>query len=752
MFWSRKKAKKKRREQRREIEEEEEERAPWHADLHTETKRSVWAVLSFCMALIFLLAWFGKAGLAGERISSFFTLLFGNAFLVVPIMFLLAGISFLFGMRQRVMGGTFFGALLFLVSVLGLGEIIGGPETSGYVGLGIALAPLKFFDVAASSIIFGTILLISLLLMFNKALVPRRIEKEEPQKEMPVNEMNTTDEEHAATEKRGLFARMVRFLFGKRQFQADMPAALEPVATSEEMAPASAAIEPALQEMPAPLDDGVLPIKDDKPVAYRRVPSSYKPPPLNLLEEDRGKPSSGDVRANANIIQRTLQNFDIDVDMGEVNIGPSVTQYTLKPAEGIKLERITNLASNLGMALAAHPLRIEAPIPGRSLVGVEVPNKSISFVGLRRLMAEFTAKKREMVLGFALGRDVTGTAVFTDIARMPHLLIAGSTGSGKSVTIHSLLLSLLFSNPPEMLRFIMIDPKRVEMVYYSDIPHLLTPVVTEAKKAIVALRWAVREMEQRYKMLQDARARDIVSYNSDAANADILPHVVIIVDELAELMAIYPREVEANITRLSSMARAVGIHLVVSTQRPSVNVITGLIKANITTRIALQVASQIDSRTILGAAGAEKLLGKGDMLYQQGDGAKPRRIQGVFVSESEVKRVTQYLQQLAGDVYPAAVDDQDVIFGGQSSEEIKLEGEEADDEKYEEARELVIAAGKASISMLQRRLGLGYARAGKLIDMLEDRGVVGPGDGAKPRDVLVSREAENVLERDLHEA
>ena len=747
MFWSRKKAKKKRREQRREIEEEQEDRPAWHADLKPETKQSVWAVLSFCMALIFLLAWFGKAGLAGNGISSFFTLLFGKAFLVVPTMFILAGVSFLFGMRRRVVGGTFLGAFLFLVSVLGLGQIIGGTDTSGYAGLGIAFVPLKFFDVAASSIIFAAILLISFLLMFNKALVPRRTENKVEEQDSE-NETDNTGEESTVPEKRGFFARMAHFLFGKRQSQTDVPVEVDPVAMSEETIPVSVTIDPTA---PDPLDDErVLPMKEEKPIVYRRPASSYMPPPLSLLEQDRGKPSSGDIRANANNIQHTLLNFGIDVDMGEVNVGPSVTQYTLKPAEGIKLERITNLASNLGMALAAHPLRIEAPIPGRSLVGIEVPNKSIASVGLRNLMTELTGKKRDMVLGFALGRDVTGTAVFADLARMPHLLVAGSTGSGKSVTIHSLLLGLLFTNSPEMLRFIMIDPKRVELVYYSDIPHLLTPVVTEAKKAIIALRWAVKEMERRYQQLQQARARDIISYNSDSANGDVLPSIVIIVDELAELMSIYPREVEASITRLSSMARAVGIHLVVSTQRPSVNVITGLIKANITTRIALQVASQIDSRTILDAAGAEKLLGKGDMLYQQGDGTKPRRIQGVFVSEAEVKRVTQYLQELPA-AFPAGTEEQDTIFSGQNAEDIRIGDEDADDDVYEEARELVITAGKASTSLLQRRLRLGYARAARLIDMLEERGVVGPGDGAKPRDVLVSREAENVLDRELHE-
>ncbi|MEK7173673.1 MAG: DNA translocase FtsK, partial [Patescibacteria group bacterium] len=327
------------------------------------------------------------------------------------------------------------------------------------------------------------------------------------------------------------------------------------------------------------------------------------------------------------------------------------------------------------------------------------------------------------------------------------VLVAGSTGSGKSVAIHSLLMGLVFSNPPELLRLIMIDPKRVELAYYNGIPHLMSPVVTEAKKAIQALRWAVSEMDRRYQQLQAAGARDIISYNNNTANEDVMPFLVVVIDELADLIATFPREVEASVVRLAQMARAVGIHLVVSTQRPSVEVITGLIKANITTRIALQVASQIDSRTILDMGGAEKLLGKGDMLYLPGDATKPRRLQGVYVSEDEVKRVTQYLQQLkeAGDY----AGEEDMIFDSTRASNAPVDEDEARDELYEEARALVITAGKASTSLLQRRLRLGYARAARLIDVLEERGVVGPADGAKPRDVLVSRAVENTLERDL---
>ncbi|TSC78641.1 MAG: DNA segregation ATPase FtsK/SpoIIIE, S-DNA-T family [Parcubacteria group bacterium Gr01-1014_29] len=720
--------------------EEDEEQRRWHDDLRPETKRSVWAIISFVAAVVLLLAWFGKAGLAGAGISSFFTLLFGKMFLVVPAALLLAGISFLFGMRQRVFGGTLLGALLFLISVLGLGEIIWGPQTSGYVGFGIVFTPLRFFDVTASLVIFGALLIISLLFMFNTALVPQR---------------KDTQEEEQDTTRLGLFRRMLNGVRGVRDDVPVIAVAPAVIPTTEVFLTPSG--QGGADQKNVRGEDAMLENFDEeklpkKPLVTRRVPSSYKPPPLDLLENDRGKPSSGDVRANANVIQRTLQNFGIDVDMGEVNIGPSVTQYTLKPAEGVKLSRITNLSSNLGLALAAHPLRIEAPIPGRSLVGIEVPNKSIAFVGLRNILGEFVAKKQEYILGFALGRDVTGQAVFADLAHMPHLLIAGSTGSGKSVTIHSLLLGLVFSNPPELLRLILIDPKRVELAYYNGMPHLMTPVVTEAKRAIQALRWATKEMDRRYGELQAAGVRDIGSYNNGNANGDTMPYLVIVIDELADLMATYPREVEASIVRIAQMARAVGIHLVVSTQRPSVEVITGLIKANITTRIALQVASQIDSRTIIDIAGAEKLLGKGDMLYLPGDAAKPRRIQGVYVSENEVKRVTQYLS-LGKELFAEAEEEQiDMFSQEQAAGNDFLDQEDTDDALYEDARALVVSTGKASTSFLQRRLRLGYARAARLIDILEDRGVVSAGDGAKPREVLISRDsADEASKDDVHE-
>jgi S-DNA-T family DNA segregation ATPase FtsK/SpoIIIE len=450
------------------------------------------------------------------------------------------------------------------------------------------------------------------------------------------------------------------------------------------------------------------------------------------------KPTIGDLRANANIIKRTLESFGILVEMGEINVGPTITRYTLKPAEGIKLSKITALSQDLALALAAHPIRIEAPIPGKSLVGIEVPNKVGALVRLGSLIRYPEFQKADL-LTFALGRDVSGEPIFANIEKMPHLLIAGATGSGKSITIHSLIVSLLYKNSPETLRFILVDPKRVELSVYDKLPHLVAPVITENKKAIGALRWVIEEMENRYQTLLEAGARDIRSYNQRASQ--ILPYLVIIIDELADLMTAYGREVEGAIIRLAQMSRATGIHLIVSTQRPSVEVITGLIKANITSRIALQVASQVDSRTILDAAGAEKLLGHGDLLFVSAELSKPRRIQSAFISEEEIKKVANFIRE-----NNKLLNEKEINF--ESAKEIetnnsavldfeKLAEEDEEDELYEKAVEVVRAAKKASASLLQRRLKIGYARAARLLDMMEERGVVGPGEGAKPREVFL---------------
>ena len=453
--------------------------------------------------------------------------------------------------------------------------------------------------------------------------------------------------------------------------------------------------------------------------------------PVSLLENSGGKPTSGDINSNINVIKKTLANFGIEVEMGEVNVGPTVTQYTLKPAEGIKLSQIITLGNDFALALAAHPIRIEAPIPGKSLVGIEVPNKTAATVRLKDIITSKEFKKRSSNLMLSLGKDVSGKAWMLDLVKNPHLLIAGSTGSGKSICINSIILSLFYQNSPNELKFIMIDPKRVELPVYNNTPYLIAPVITDVKKTVRALKWAISEMERRFEVLAEARKRDIISYN--AVSEEKMYNLVIIIDELADLMASAGAEIENLIIRLAQMSRAVGIYLILATQRPSVNVITGLIKANITSRIAFSVVSLMDSRTILDMSGAEKLLGKGDMLFISNEISKPKRLQGAYISEKEIKNITAYLQARNDTEYNNEITEISELSG----EEENLDIPDDDLELLKQAKKIVIAAGKASSSMLQRRMRIGYNRAARLIDILEEQGMISPSDGTnRPREVL----------------
>ncbi|MCB9808767.1 DNA translocase FtsK, partial [Candidatus Nomurabacteria bacterium] len=477
--------------------------------------------------------------------------------------------------------------------------------------------------------------------------------------------------------------------------------------------------------------------------------SDYTPPALSLLSQSKGKPSVGDIKEYAQVIEHTLANFGIEVSMDQISVGPAVTRYAMAPAQGTKLSKIKGLQNELALALAAHPLRIEAPIPGQSLVGVEIPNKTTSMVGLGSMLSEPEFTQTQKPLLVSLGKGVSGKPYFADIAKMPHMLIAGATGSGKSVTAHNIIISLLYQHGPEMLRFIMVDPKRVELTLYDKIPHLLTPVIKTPKKAILALAWATKEMDRRYDILEQHKVRDIGSYHETIVKPSYaddsidefdkperMPYIVVIIDEMADLMQAYPRELEAQIVRLAQMSRAVGIHLVLSTQRPSVNVITGLIKANVPTRLALKVSSQVDSRTILDTAGAETLLGKGDMLYRGGEMSKPERIQCAFISEDEVKKVVSAVIKNNREYLPDEVDIPETIDASTTIAHGSLASDDGD-ELLPEARQIVVEAGKASTSYLQRKLRVGYSRAASLMDELEERGVIGPANGSKPREVLV---------------
>lgn len=466
----------------------------------------------------------------------------------------------------------------------------------------------------------------------------------------------------------------------------------------------------------------------------------WQSPPLSILDESLGgKADRGDVKKNAQVIEQTLESFGIKAQVAEVNYGPAVTQYALEIALGTKLSKITALSNDLALSLAAPTgqIRIEAPIPGRSLVGVEVPNRSPEFVTLKQILASEAMSEAKSKLTMSLGLNVAGRPVTADLSRMPHILIAGATGSGKTVCLNSFIATILFRASPQEVKLILIDPKRVEFLAYNDVPHLLTPVIFKPEQVLSSLKWAVNQMEHRYKLFAEVGVRNVQSYN-EAAGFTALPYYVVIIDELADIMLFAPGEVEDTICRLAQMARATGIHLVVATQRPSVDVITGLIKANIPARIAFTVSSQVDSRVILDTTGAEKLLGRGDMLYIPPDQAKPLRIQGTFVSDQDIQKLLGFLKNTGvAPVYTKEVTQIPVRTGGGS---VLTAGAEEQDELFEEALAIIFQDEKGSASLLQRRLKVGYARAARILDQMAQAGIVGPADGSKPRELLITPE------------
>lgn len=692
--------------------------------LSSDTKRGILVIVFMTLTVISVMSFLGRAGYAGYVYFRIAEKLFGSGYWLMPILFFILAVTIVRSLRKFNWGrAAFFGSVVLTLSFLAILDFILGEENSGgFLGLIFKMPLEKFFSVSASLVILFSLMFISLLLVLNASLdsfwiFGRRKDGETSESEVGQLSFGENDAEEV-NQKRGISG-IFSSILPKPRFKVSKVG--------------DGMTEDDYEEINSrKTTDANIDLIGLQSGAQKNI--DFKLPPIDLLEDETGKPVIGDINANVNIIKRTFENFGIEVEMSDVNVGPTVTQFTLKPAIGVKLARIVSLQNDLSLALAAHPLRIEAPIPGRSLVGIEVPNRKVAIVRLKKFLSTEQFQKSSS-LSFAIGRDVSGHTVFGDIARMPHLLIAGATGSGKSVCIHDIILSLLYKNSPETLRLILIDPKRVELTLYNDIPHLLTPVVVEPPKAINTLKWAVNEMESRYRILEECSVKDILSYNKNSHN-ERMPYIVIIIDELADLMAAYGRDMEGTVVRLAQMARAVGIHLIVSTQRPSVEVITGLIKANITSRIAFQVASQVDSRTILDMAGAEKLLGSGDMLYLSGDASKPRRLQGVFVSEKEVKRVTKFLRE--GRDAEFYYDEN--VLGAQDKKIGSFGDGVMDDELFEEAEDMVIETGKASASFLQRRLRVGYARAARLLDLLEEKGVVGPADGARPREVFVKKE------------
>ena len=478
----------------------------------------------------------------------------------------------------------------------------------------------------------------------------------------------------------------------------------------------------------------MAPIEDHAALTMASDPD-WQFPTLNLLSDKQDKADAGNVQGNAEIIKDTFSNFNIDVEVEGANVGPRVTQYTLKPPHGVKLARLTALENNLALDLAAHSIRMEAPIPGKRAVGVEVPNVKPASVTVHSLFTSREWNEAKSPLEFAIGKDIAGGPVVGDLERMPHLLIAGQTGSGKSVMINTLLTSLLYRNSPSDLKLILVDPKQVEMNLYKDIPHLLSPVINEPEKCISALKWAVAEMERRLRTFSEVGKRNINEYN-DLKKEEGMPYIIVVIDELADLMMMAARDVEGLIVRLAQKARAAGIHLVIATQRPSVDVITGLIKANVPARIAFTVVSQVDSRTIIDQAGAEKLLGRGDLLFSIPEFTKPKRLQGALITDSETTKVCDFLRNQRPPQFDDEVITQPVHLTSRGGIIASGEGT-VDDSAWRDAVEVVVNSRKASTSLLQRKLRIGYGRASRLMDMMEEQGIIGPADGSRPRAVLV---------------
>lgn len=702
-------------------------------NLSPELSQGLLAILLCTVASLAILSFFSLAGVVGIHIDSFLSIAFGQVRYIFPVLLIVVAILLIKDLQYEYRPTHFIGSILFLVSFNALVHLSNPTYERALSGLGggvigfILSYPLnKYIGYWGALTILIGILLAALIFLFNTSLT------------------------HIITLHRKLFLglgwvgkQILSFssLFKKNGSLISSPPPSNEIneAPSEEDENTEDGGEENEEEVffeKTASSESLKNEEDIEPenseIKLNKPKRNYQLPPINLLYTSKTKPSSGDINSTSQIIAETLQNFGIEVEMGEIRVGPTVTQFSLKPAKGIKLTRITALSNDLALALAAHPIRIEAPIPGQSLVGIEVPNQRVAMVTLRELLESTEFKQRPHNMYITLGKDVAGKVWNADLPKMPHLLIAGATGSGKTVGINTIILSLLYQNTPETLRFIMVDPKRVELTLYNGIPHLLTPVITDAVKTVNALKWTISEMERRFDTLSAAGKRDIISYNKSASEP--LPYIVFIIDELADLMATSAQEVEAGIIRLAQMARAVGIHLIVATQRPSVEVITGLMKANIPGRIAFSVASIIDSRTILDCPGAEKLIGRGDMLLLTAELSKPKRLQGAYVSEEEMKRVIEFLK---GDD-PPEYDESIVSKNGSLGNNNSLFGGDSFgyDSLFEEAKQIVIESGKASASLLQRRLKIGYARAARLLDELEEAGIVGPGSGAKPREVF----------------
>lgn len=738
-------------------------------NLDPQIKKGIFVVFILLFGAISFLSLFDLAGAMGIYVAKALTLGLGWGKWIFPAITIFLGYVIYRGENANFRGANHVGLFLFLISFQSLlhlfialtitfaepitqGDLMAQLRKSidlgvggGFVGLFLASTLIKLLGLWGSLVSVFGVLLISLMLLLNTTLshligrnswfaklivfinsifskffgLFKREKKDEVVEEQVEEEQEEEQQEEIEEEEEETG-------FSKKKIGAPKEA------------PGFMSVAKVLEKKK----------KEDEPVFKQS--NVQIDIPMDLLTTKAGKAIGGDIKTNMEVIKHTLENFGIPVEMGEVSVGPTVTQYTFKPADGVKLSRITTLNNDLALALAAHPIRIEAPIPGKSVVGIEVPNQAKAIVGMKEILSDATFTNRKSNLMMALGKDVSGKSWLDDLAKMPHLLVAGATNSGKSVCLNAIIVSLLYQNNPDDLKFIMVDPKRVELTVYNGIPHLLTPVITDVSKTINALKWCLNEMDRRFETLAKVGKRNIQSYNQSLKKGEAkMPYLVFIIDELADLMVAAARDVEPSIIRLAQMARAVGIHLILATQRPSVDVITGVIKANMPARIAFSVASGIDSRTILDTLGAEKLLGRGDMLFSTAELQKPKRIQGGYIDDNEIKKIVTYIKEKCGEPnYVDGITDRQKV-GGIGGVGLGGGGNDDDcDDLLLEAKEMVIGSGKASASYLQRRLSIGYARAARLLDLLEEAGVVGPSNGSKPREIMITKEQyENMMDQ-----
>lgn len=708
----------------------------------------VGAVLLIVFSLLIILGWFGLGGEVLNWLNEVTVATIGYGVYVVPVVFIYIAVEIFRAENNRIPFVMKLATVLELVWVAGLFGLLENSEgktTGGFVGDAVNSGMLMLVEPGVAAFIY--IVLILLTALFITRTSPFTIIK----KLWGMTRRDASEQEANVKVMRNAAA--LDAPAAKKAAMADFTvnagvSTLDPAEEKGKKNPHLGSLKNSVQKDKVAEEQAALVAVNDP---------NWKSPGLDLLEKKQSPADAGDVQLNAQTIKDTLAEFNISVEMEGANIGPKVTQYTLRPPSGVKLTKITALETNIALNLAAQSLRMEAPIPGQKAVGIEVPNRKAADVRIHSILTSKQWTGSGEPLGFAIGKDIAGDAVVGELNKMPHLLIAGQTGSGKSVMINTLLTSLLYRNSPSEMKLILVDPKQVEMAPYEDIPHLITPVINEPEKTISALKWAVNEMERRYKLLAEHKVRDIKTYNGMVQTGKTkivvqdeegheqqhedgsMPYIVIVIDELADLMMVAARDVEALIVRLAQKARAVGIHLVLATQRPSVDVITGLIKANVPARIAFTVASQVDSRTILDQIGAEKLLGQGDMLMLTAAMPKPKRIQGAWVTDEEVMKITDHLRLQSPPQYNDEVVSQPVQLNGKGGVVMDFDSNsDGHDDMFMDAVRCVIESGKASASLLQRRLRVGYARAARLIEEMEEQGIIGPADGARPRDVLVS--------------